>query len=98
MHRHAIPDIELRAKLAERGLECHLLVADGISAVDFPSALCASLQPLLQAARRWLMPTRLQPGVIPKEGKTGPSPSRRPPPGHRCWAGRPPVRGRLTFP
>jgi GNAT superfamily N-acetyltransferase len=50
MHRHAIPDIELRAKLAERGLECHLLVADGISAVDFPSALCASLQPLLQAA------------------------------------------------
>jgi len=29
MHRHAIPDIEYRTKLAERGLECHLLLSDG---------------------------------------------------------------------
>jgi GNAT superfamily N-acetyltransferase len=50
MDRHAIPDIELRAKLAERGLECHLLLPKDGSSVDFPSALSDVLKPLLQAA------------------------------------------------
>ena len=49
MNRHAIPDIELRTRLAERGLECHLLIADEPNR-DFPSLLCAELQDLLLAA------------------------------------------------
>jgi len=49
MHRHAIPDIELRTALAERGLECHLLVSDGDPRV-FAVQLCAVLDGLLQDA------------------------------------------------
>ena len=47
MHRHAIPDIDLRNALLERGLECHLLMA---SDQGFPASLCTELSPLLQSA------------------------------------------------
>jgi GNAT superfamily N-acetyltransferase len=52
MNRHAIPDIDLRQRLAqEKGLECHLLVgASGNHHETFPELLCAELQSLLYAA------------------------------------------------
>jgi GNAT superfamily N-acetyltransferase len=51
MLRHAIPDIELRARLADRGLECHLLAEEpGVHPSSFASKLRAELDPLLQAA------------------------------------------------
>jgi hypothetical protein len=55
MNSHAIPDIDLRQRLAERGLECHLLVAAPVTqgeppAATFPDLLCTELQPLLSAA------------------------------------------------
>ena len=50
MLRHAIPDLELRERLADRGLECHLLVAEPGAHHSFPSLLRAELGPLLQAA------------------------------------------------
>jgi GNAT superfamily N-acetyltransferase len=50
MLRHAIPDIELRARLADRGLECHLLVEELGSHPSFASKLRVELDPLLQAA------------------------------------------------
>jgi hypothetical protein len=56
MQRHAIPDLDLRTVLAERGLECHLLMARRASpgarltAEAFPSLLCAELKPLLERA------------------------------------------------
>lgn len=58
MNCHAIPDIDLRQRLAERGLECHLLVAARSAGVTpgeppapaFPDLLCTELRPLLSAA------------------------------------------------
>lgn len=50
MLRHAIPDLELRARLVDRGLECHLLVAEPGAHHSFPSLLRAELAPLLSAA------------------------------------------------
>ena len=47
MHRHAIPDIEYRTKLAERGLECYLLLNDGDRRA-FESELCGVLGTLLE--------------------------------------------------
>ena len=49
MLRHAIPDIELRAGLAERGLQCHLLLSNQAGR-EFPALLCAELHDLLRAA------------------------------------------------
>jgi hypothetical protein len=49
MNRHPIPDMELQAKLDERGLTCHLLLPGEI-ARDFPSQLCDELEDLLSAA------------------------------------------------
>ena len=48
MNRHALPDMDLRALLAARDLECHLLV--GAYNPDFPALLCAELQPLVERA------------------------------------------------
>jgi hypothetical protein len=48
MLRHAIPDIELRARLLDRGLECHLLAEELGSHLSFASKLRAELGPLLQ--------------------------------------------------
>ena len=48
MNRHAIPDMDLRASLAERGLECHLLLP-GEQARYFPAQLCEELEDLLLA-------------------------------------------------
>lgn len=48
MNRHAIPDIEIRTRLAERGLECHLLIAK-TPIREFPPLLCAELHDLLLA-------------------------------------------------
>lgn len=45
MRRHALPDIDMRQALAERGLECHLLLPDNQAA-----QLCEELSPLLEAA------------------------------------------------
>ena len=50
MHRHAIPDIDLRDTLAERGLECHLLMSSRNQNPGFSASLCTELAPLLQAA------------------------------------------------
>lgn len=51
MQRHAIPDLELRAKLADRGLECHLLLRDvGETRTDFARVLCLELKDLLKAS------------------------------------------------
>lgn len=52
MNRHAIPDIDLRQQLADRGLECHLLVAAMPHDPDqpFPALLCAELQHLISLA------------------------------------------------
>lgn len=51
MQRHAIPDIELRTKLAERGLECHLLLREvGETPHGFARELCLELRDLLKAA------------------------------------------------
>ena len=52
MDRHIIPNIDLRKELAERGLECHLLVAypQTESRSIFPALLCAELQELTFAA------------------------------------------------
>ncbi len=51
MQCHVIPDIELRTKLAERGLECHLLLRDvGETPLDFARVLCLELKDLLKAA------------------------------------------------
>lgn len=51
MQRHAIPDIELRTKLAERGLACHLLLRDvGETPLDFARVLCLEIKDLLKAA------------------------------------------------
>lgn len=51
MNRHAVPDIDLRQRLAqEKGLECHLLVATAGTHDTFPELLCAELQSLLYAA------------------------------------------------
>jgi len=44
MRRHTIPDLEMRTKLSERDLECHLLVPKD------PCELCDELKPLLQSA------------------------------------------------
>ena len=49
MKRHVIPDMDLRARLAERGLECHLLMSQPQSR-EFPSLLVTELGDLLQAA------------------------------------------------
>jgi len=48
MNRHALPDMDLRAVLAARDLECHLLV--GAYNPDFPALLCAELRPLVERA------------------------------------------------
>ena len=51
MQRHAIPDIDLRTRLAERGLECHLLLrAEGKTPYDFSHELCLQVKDLLKAA------------------------------------------------
>ena len=52
MHRYAIPNIDLRKELAERGLECHLLVAypQTEARAVFPALLCSELQELTYAA------------------------------------------------
>ncbi len=50
MLRHAIPDIDLRKALTDRGLECHLLVADSQQGESFPALLCAEIQDLTFAA------------------------------------------------
>lgn len=56
MLRHAIPDIDLRRRLAERGLECHLLIRDhqqaagGEEEESFHALLCAELQELVYLA------------------------------------------------
>ena len=52
MNRHAIPDIDLRNRLAlEHGLECHLLMSNrNQQSPAFPTSLCAELSPLLQSA------------------------------------------------
>lgn len=49
MNRHAIPDMDLRAKLAEHGLECHLLMSQPRTR-EFPELLVTELGDLLQAA------------------------------------------------
>lgn len=48
MNRHPIPDMDLRAKLDERGLTCHLLLP-GKTGRDFPGQLCDELENLLEA-------------------------------------------------
>lgn len=51
MFRHAIPDIDLRARLAERGLECHLLqLGKSQDRYLFGYELCEKLRDLLQAS------------------------------------------------
>lgn len=51
MQRHAIPDIELRTQLAERNLQCQLLLRDvGETPLDFARVLCLELRDLLKAA------------------------------------------------
>lgn len=51
MLRHAIPDIELRTRLQERGLECHLLIkGEDQSRHDFAEGLRDELGSLLTAA------------------------------------------------
>lgn len=51
MQRHAIPDIDLRTRLAERGLECHLLLRElGKTPYAFSHELCLHLKTLLKAA------------------------------------------------
>ena len=54
MERHTIPDMDIRATLAKRGLECHLLMEAPNSPIDtlqsFRSALHAELKPTLEAA------------------------------------------------
>jgi hypothetical protein len=49
MNRHAIADMDLRAKLAEHGLECHLLASQPQSR-EFPELLVTELGDLLHAA------------------------------------------------
>lgn len=51
MQRHEIPDIDLRTQLADRGLQCHLLLRDvGETPLDFSRVLCLELRDLLKAA------------------------------------------------
>lgn len=58
MNRHAIPDMDLRLQLAERGLECHLLTEHSVAPnaraggveMEFPELLCAELGPLVSDA------------------------------------------------
>jgi len=60
MNRHATPEMDLRAVLAERDLECHLLVAANYFNKDFPALLCAELTPLVELASA-------RPGVLTPE-------------------------------
>ena len=58
MNRYAVPDMDLRLVLAERGLECHLLVQTectpqnqgGQISQDFPSLMCAEIEDLVFSA------------------------------------------------
>ena len=51
MQRHAIPDIDVRTRLAERGLECHILLrGTSQTASDWKKELCLELKSLLKAA------------------------------------------------
>lgn len=51
MLRHAIPDIDLRTKLEERGWECHLLLrGKDQTAFAFSHELCCEIEELLKAA------------------------------------------------
>lgn len=49
MNRYAIPDLELREKLAAMGLECHLLTPQK-GALDFPTLLCSEVETLVEGA------------------------------------------------
>ena len=61
MNKHAIPDIELRTRLAEKGLECSLLVSDGSAPSIFAEGLCKELHGLLKSAYgRDVTPEHLQ--------------------------------------
>ena len=55
MLRLPLPDLTLRQTLAERGLECHLLVADEhperrVGLMEFPRLLCKEVESVLQSA------------------------------------------------
>ena len=50
LNRHEIPDIELRTKLADRGLCCHLLISKKDGEATFPLLLCSELQDLTAAS------------------------------------------------
>jgi hypothetical protein len=66
MLRYSIPDLELRQKLAEQGLQCHLLVAktgpdSQNSITEFPKLLCKELEGVLESADSLpLSPAHLQ--------------------------------------